>query len=116
MLTVDMLRKHKLETMQQRMACGLGGKIDDVAVFSFLGEWIPSDKVSRDWGRNAKVRAAFHSLRHTHASVLLNNGVDILPVSKRLGHSKPSITLDVYGHVIKGSDEKAAAVIGEALK
>jgi len=42
--------------------------------------------------------------------------VDILTVSKRLGHSKPSITLDVYGHIIKGSDERAASVIAEALK
>jgi integrase len=114
--TVDMLRKHKVETLEQRMTCGMGGKLDDVPVFSFLGEWIPPDKVSRDWARNAKVKATFHSLRHTHASVLLNNGVDILTVSKRLGHSKPSITLDVYGHTIKGSDERAATVIAEALK
>jgi len=114
--TVETLRRHKVETLEQRMACGLGGRLDDVPVFSFLGEWIPPDKVSRDWARNAKVKATFHSLRHTHASVLLNNGVDILTVSKRLGHSKPSITLDVYGHIIKGSDEKAAAVIAEALK
>ena len=114
--TVDMLRKLKVETGEQRLACGMGGKLDDVPVFSFLGEWIPPDKVSRDWARNAKVAATFHSLRHTHASVLLNAGVDILTVSKRLGHSKPSITLDVYGHIIKGSDERAAAVIAEALK
>jgi integrase len=86
------LRKHKVETLEQRMACGMGGKLGDVPVFSFLGQWIPPDKVSRDWARNAKVKATFHSLRHTHASVLLNNGVDILTVSKRLGHSKPSIT------------------------
>ena len=114
--TVDMLRKHKVETLEQRIACGMGGKLDDVPVFSFLGEWIPPDKVSRDWARTAKVKATFHSLRHTHASLLLNSGVDILTVSKRLGHSKPSITLDVYGHVIKGSDERAAAVIAEALR
>ena len=114
--TVDMLRKLKIETSEQRLACGVGGKLDDVPVFSFLGEWIPPDKVSRDWARNAKVKATFHSLRHTHASTLLNNGVDILTVSKRLGHSKPSITLDVYCGYIKGSDERAAAVIAEALK
>jgi integrase len=47
--------------------------------------------------------------------VLLNNGVDIIVVSRRLGHSKPSITLDVYGHLIKGSDDKAALVTGDLL-
>ena len=39
-----------------------------------------------------------------------------LPSLERLGHSKPSITLDVYGHIIKDRDERAAAVIAEALK
>lgn len=85
-------------------------------VFSFLGELIPPDKVSRDWARNAKVKATFHSLRHSHASLGLSRGVDIITMSRRLGHSKPSITLDVYGHTIRGSDEKAAALIAEALK
>ena len=111
-----MLRKHKVETGEQRLACGIGGKLDDVPVFSFLGEWIPPDKVSRDWGRTAKVKATFHALRHTHASMLIRAGVDILTVSKRLGHSSPAITLNVYGHVLQGGDERAAAAIAEALK
>ena len=52
--TVDMLRKLKVETGEQRLACGIGGKLDDVPVFSFLGEWIPPDKVSRDWARKCQ--------------------------------------------------------------
>ncbi|WP_136808734.1 tyrosine-type recombinase/integrase [Desulfosediminicola flagellatus] len=42
-----------------------------------------------------------HDLRHTYASILLKKCRDILYVQKQLGHSKPSITLDVYGHVLK---------------
>jgi integrase len=38
-----------------------------------------------------------HSLRHTHASILINAGLDILTISRRLGHSSPTITLNVYG-------------------
>jgi len=45
-------------------------------------------------------RLRFHDLRHTSASLMLNNGVDVLVASKRLGHAKPSITLDVYGHLL----------------
>ena len=44
---------------------------------------------------------------------MLVNGVDILTVSKRLGHSKSSITLDVYGHMIPGLQEKAASIMDE---
>ncbi len=46
----------------------------------------------------------FHSLRHTHATQLLAAGVPILEVSKRLGHSKASHTLNLYGHAIPGYD------------
>jgi len=42
---------------------------------------------------------------------MLVNGVAILTVSKRLGHSKSSVTLDIYGHMIPGVQEKAANII-----
>jgi integrase len=42
----------------------------------------------------------FHDLRHTHASWLIDQGVDIVKVSKRLGHSRPSTTVNIYAHLI----------------
>ncbi len=45
----------------------------------------------------------FHDLRHTAASLMLNNGVPIFIVSKILGHARPSITSDIYGHLVPGS-------------
>jgi integrase len=56
-----------------------------------------------------------HSLRHTHASMLISAGVDILTVSRRLGHGSPTITLDVYGHLIHGGDDRAAQVMNAAF-
>ena len=56
-----------------------------------------------------------HSLRHTHASVLIASGVDILTISRRLGHSSPTITLSVYGHLIHGTDDRAAQVMDAAF-
>ena len=58
----------------------------------------------------------FHSLRHTHASQLIDAGVDIVTISKRLGHAKPDITLRVYEHLIRKDDSKAAAAINAAMK
>ena len=52
-----------------------------------------------------------HDLRHTSASHMLANGVDIETVAKRLGHSKASFTLDIYGHALESMDEKAAEVL-----
>lgn len=48
---------------------------------------------------------SFHCLRHTHATQLLGNNVPVLEVSKRLGHSKASTTLNLYGHAIPGYDQ-----------
>jgi integrase len=56
-----------------------------------------------------------HSLRHTHASMLIASGMDVLTVSRRLGHGSPTITLRVYGHLIHGTDDRAARIMDEAL-
>ena len=42
----------------------------------------------------------FHALRHTHATWLLAAGIPLVDVSRRLGHAKPSITLDLYSHAM----------------
>ena len=57
----------------------------------------------------------FHDLRHTAASLMLNNGVDVLVASRRLGHAKPSITLDVYGHLLPSMQVHAADVLESLL-
>ena len=50
----------------------------------------------------------FHSLRHTHGTWLLMQGVPIKAVSERLGHADVSTTLRVYAHVLPGLDQAAA--------
>jgi len=52
--------------------------------------------------------ASMHVLRHSHASLLLANGVDLATVSERLGHSSVRVTADTYSHAIRGRDRQAA--------
>lgn len=54
----------------------------------------------------------FHELRHTQASLLLANGVDVKTVQDRLGHTSASITLNTYAHAMPENDKKAADLIG----
>jgi integrase len=116
---VTMLREHRKRQIELRLALGQGGP--PVLVFSTVeGEPLSPDNLSRDWCR---VRAAkklppvsFHALRHTHVSVLIRAGVDILTISRRIGHSKAAVTLDTYGHLIEGADAAAAKAIEGMLK
>ena len=56
-----------------------------------------------------------HKFRHTQASLLISEGVNILTVSKRLGHAKVSTTLDIYSHVLAKSDEKASSTLDDLI-
>ena len=57
----------------------------------------------------------FHDLRHTAASIMLNRNVPPFVVSRILGHSKPSTTLDIYGHLIPIMHEDLGNRIDEWL-
>ena len=51
---------------------------------------------------------SLHDLRHTNATLLIAEGVDIKTVSERLGHANASITLDIYTHALKEKDIEAS--------
>ena len=57
----------------------------------------------------------FHDLRHTAASLMLSSGMATIKVAQQLGHSKPSTTLDIYGHLIPGMDKDGGARIDQLV-
>ena len=61
-----------------------------------------------------KVR--FHDLRHTFATLALQNGVDIKTVSGMLGHFSAGFTLDTYAHVTTAAQKEAANTMGGVLR
>lgn len=60
-------------------------------------------------------KVTLHSLRHTNATLMIAEGVDICTVSKRLGHANTSVTLDVYAHALKTKDSDAADKLDAVL-
>ena len=60
-------------------------------------------------------RIRFHDLRHTFATMALQNGVDIKTVSSMLGHYSAGFTLDTYAHVTTDAQLKAAQTMGSIL-
>ncbi len=61
-----------------------------------------------DKGRYLLKTITFHGLRHTAASLLISMGNDVATVSKRLGHSNTSTTLNIYSHAFEKIDQQAA--------
>lgn len=73
---------------------------------------------SKRWARLRKelgVTGRLYDVRHGSITALLGAGVDINTISIRVGHARPSTTLDYYGGVIPGADDKAAMEVDRLL-
>lgn len=95
--------------------------------------WIDSDRLYTTWNgepahpdsitswfedfikRTDLPNIHIHSLRHTNATLLIAGGEDIRTVSRRLGHSQVTTTVNTYTHAIQSADAKAAHVIDNIL-
>ena len=62
--------------------------------------------------RDGSPRLRFHDLRHTFASLLIAQGLNIVFVSRQLGHASPRFTLDVYGGLFDGAEHGRRASDG----
>lgn len=61
-------------------------------------------------------RLRFHDLRHSAATILLSMGVNVNVVQEILGHSRVSMTLEVYSHVLPGMQEDAAVKMSKLFE
>ena len=94
-------------TKQTPMFCNGVGKALDTSHFR---HWWDKWRVDNDFDD-----LLFHELRHTQATLLLGDFMDLKTVQKRLGHSDPSTTLRFYSHAIPDNDELAAGMIGALM-
>ena len=118
--TVDALRDHRRQTLELRLALGIVALPGDVPAFGDIeGNWPTPYSFTDRWRDAVKSRGlprvTFHALRHSHASALIAAGLDVVTVSRRLGHASPALTLSTYSHLFKNSDHQAAAAIDAAL-
>ena len=109
------LRAHWKAQQEQRLALGLGRAAPEGLVFpTYEGKPRQPDGLSKEFSETMREiglpHVTLHTLRHTHASQLITSGMDILTVSRRLGHSSPAITLTVYGHLLSPEDRAADIV------
>jgi len=115
--TVRILRAHKAKQAEEMLALGAGRP--GLVFTTETGEWIHPDAFGNTFERLVKcadvTRIRFHDCRHTFASLALAAGVNVLVVSKRLGHSSVAFTLDVYGHEMPGEQIEAAERVARII-
>jgi integrase len=109
------LRSHRARQDERRLALGMGRAPDDCPVFAkWNGEFRSPSRLSQDFAAAMaalKVDCTLHGLRHTHVSQLIAAGLDVLTISRRIGHASPAITLNVYSHMFANTDTRAAEIM-----
>jgi integrase len=103
---VQELRHHRKEQAELRLKLGLGKSDSDLAFPTWEGVIRSPRPFSKEFAREAEAagvpHVTFHGLRHTHITHLLRSGVPVHVVSARAGHANPSITLNIYAHLLPG--------------
>lgn len=107
------LREHRESESAHRLLIEAQALQGEDLVFAHLdGSPLQPDTVTHAWRKLAKrtgfVGVRLHDARHTHATLMLKQGVHPKVVQERLGHATIATTLDVYSHVVPGMQEAAA--------
>lgn len=117
--TVSLLRKYKRWQAEQQLRNGDRWKGEGYLFTQDDGRPIIPSTINF-WLRGFSKRHNLphihpHAFRHTAASILISEGVDIVTVSKMLGHANTSMTTDVYSHIIEESKRKATECIADVM-
>lgn len=117
-LTIADLRRHSARQAAEKIRAG--GVYDDqdfVFAPEHGGGYNPNAlyKCHARIATRAKVTTSLHRMRHSFGSWLIRQGVDIVTVSKLLGHSDITTTMRIYAHELEGSKRAAADSMNVAL-
>ena len=118
--TVQVLLDHRVRQDETRNRVGNMYEDHDRVFADDLGNWISPkrlyDTVKRYGRKTGKPDLTVRSLRHFHASLMLQEGQNLVVVSKRLGHSAVSMTSDIYAHSLPGWQKQAAEAFAVAME
>lgn len=116
---VSLLKKYRVWQMEERLKTGDRWTESDYVFTHENGEMMAPTCIYtwlyRFSRRHGLPHINPHAFRHTAASILISEGVDIVTVSKLLGHSKPSTTADIYAHAVEGAQRKATECLTDIL-
>jgi integrase len=74
-----------------------------------------TERADKAWEKAKLERITLHECRHCYASYMIAAGVNVKALSTFMGHAKIAITLDLYGHLLPGSEDEAAGLLDAYL-
>ena len=114
--TVAALREHRKTSLARGVDIGPTGPVFvGVLTGKRLTQVTPSKAFARMLERASLPHRRLHDLRHGHATLLLATGTDMRVIADQLGHAKPSMTANVYAHVVSGRQREAVDRLAEVL-
>lgn len=125
---MDMLKQYRKEYLEYQMATGSYWRGEGKFIFiqkdgTQMFPDTPTKAIKKIIRRYNKEHPdhplpeiSLHGLRHTNATLSLYSGTDIKAVSKRLGHSKASTTMDIYAHALEETDREAAENVANLIR
>jgi integrase len=117
--TIAILKSWRRQQLEQQMETGVRANASGFVFAKPNGDPLHPDYFSQSFerliARMDLPRIRLHDLRHTHATLLLKEGVPPKVVSERLGHSSVAFTMQVYQHVLPGMQADAAERFGEIV-
>jgi len=107
-----LLKEHREKQKLEKEMSGIPSTDHDLLFSALEGKPLRPNTITRAWSMLANKAGIkpirLHDARHTHASIMLKQGVHPKIVQERLGHSSITMTLDTYSHVAPGLQQAAA--------
>ncbi len=114
------LRRYRKIQLEQRLKRGSAWENPELIFTNRKGGFLTNAQLNKELkrvvaGTDLPQDIHIHSLRHTYASLLINEGVNVRLIADRLGHASVRTTLDIYSHVFRGCEEKTVEAIEKAV-
>lgn len=118
--TVAGLRRHRTDQKSRCLARGVHWQASELVFSDEAGEWLRPGTVSTAFiaavRRSELPTLSLHGLRHSWATIaIVEHGVDIVTVSKQLGHANVSTTLDIYSHALNHQAKQAVHAVAGGM-
>jgi integrase len=125
---MDLVKKYRTEQLEYKLSIGDQWQGDNYVFIQASGKQMHlatpygtfkdiikkyNDTIEKDKFKLPDI--PLHGLRHTSATLLISENIDVRTVSARLGHAQTSTTMNIYAHSLKKLDEKAADALGNIL-